>query len=135
MILRIVVASSILMKRRETFKRTISSASRSMLCIAVVLLVQGEKPYENTIGNVFEAIYMLQKNNSKWVASLLKQKRRRNASSLYEMRNSVLYKADALYVPKDVALRAKLLRLHYNDLMLGYFGPTKTVACLARKFF
>jgi hypothetical protein len=59
MILRIVVTSSILTKHRETFKRTISSTLRLIPRIAVVSLAQGEKPYENTIGNVFEAIYIL----------------------------------------------------------------------------
>jgi hypothetical protein len=66
---------------------------------------------------------------------LLKQKCRQNISSIYKIQNSILYKVDALCVPKDTALRAKLLRLYYNDLMLGYFGPTKTIAYLARKFF
>jgi hypothetical protein len=51
------------------------------------------------------------------------------------MRNSLLYKADALCVPEDSALRAELLRIHYNDLMAGYFGPVKMVAYLARKYY
>jgi hypothetical protein len=66
---------------------------------------------------------------------LLNKKRRHNASSLYEMRNGLLYKAEALIVPKDAALRVELLRIHYNDLMLGHFSPTKTIALLARKYF
>jgi hypothetical protein len=66
---------------------------------------------------------------------LLDEKRRRNASSSYEMRNGLLYKADALVVPKDAALRAELLRIHYDDPMSGHFGPAKTIALLARKYF
>jgi hypothetical protein len=51
------------------------------------------------------------------------------------MRDGLLYKADALVVPKDAALRAELLRIHYNDLMLGHFSPAKTITLLARKYF
>jgi hypothetical protein len=51
------------------------------------------------------------------------------------MRDGLLYKADALCVPEDGALRAELLRIHYDDLIAGHFGPAKTVACLARKYY
>jgi hypothetical protein len=51
------------------------------------------------------------------------------------MRNSLLYKADALCVPEDSTLRAELLRIYYDDLMSGHFGPIKTVACLTRKYY
>jgi hypothetical protein len=51
------------------------------------------------------------------------------------MRDSLLYKADVLYVPEDSALRAELLRIYYNNLIVGYFGPIKTVAYLVRKYY
>jgi hypothetical protein len=39
-----------------------------------------------------------------------------------------------LYVPLDYALRAQVLRMHYDDAHAGHFGYAKTLDLLRRKY-
>jgi hypothetical protein len=40
----------------------------------------------------------------------------------YTLKDNLLYKGDALYVPDDAAVKAQLLRIYYNDPLASYFG-------------
>jgi hypothetical protein len=52
----------------------------------------------------------------------------------YTLKDDLLYKGDALYVPDDAAVKAQLLRIHYNDPLASYFGQAKVKELLSRKY-
>lgn len=41
---------------------------------------------------------------------------------------------DAIYVPKNDALRAELLRIHHDDPFAGHYGVNKTLSSIRRKY-
>lgn len=132
---RIRVAGGSLTKHREASSRKITGASRSLPRIAAVSLARSEKPYENATKNIVEVVRLLQKDNPKWLQSVKDDARTRSGGSAFELRDGLLYKAGALCIPEDAALRSELLRLHHDDPMAGHFGPAKTSTLLARKYY
>jgi len=49
--------------------------------------------------------------------------------------NSVIYKEEKVYVPKDNKLGAEIVRLHHNMPVGGHRGQWKTVELVTRKFW
>jgi len=41
--------------------------------------------------------------------------------------DSIIYKKEKVYVPKDDTLRAEIIRLHYDTLVEGHKGQWKIV--------
>ena len=56
-------------------------------------------------------------------------------ATAWTQENDLWYYQDALYVPDDVAVRAQLMRVHYDDDLASYFGGNKTEALLRRKYW
>ena len=50
------------------------------------------------------------------------------------MRDSLVYKADAFYILEDLALRLELIRIHYDNPLVGYFVANKMLNLLRRKY-
>ena len=53
----------------------------------------------------------------------------------YTCKEGTLYYGNALYIPKDYALRSQLIRMHYDDALAGHFSKTKTLELLQRKYY
>ena len=49
--------------------------------------------------------------------------------------DSVMYKEEKVYVPKDDKLRAEIIRLHHDTLVGGHRGQWKTVELVTRNFW
>jgi len=49
--------------------------------------------------------------------------------------DSVMYKEEKMYIPKNEALRAEIIRLHYNMPVGGHGGQWKTVELVTRNFW
>jgi hypothetical protein len=47
----------------------------------------------------------------------------------------LLYYRGRLYIPLDLAVRAELLQIHYNNALAGHFGKKKTLDLLLRKYY
>lgn len=78
---------------------------------------------------------LLQSTHKEWVEQLLNNPRKRNGSATYEKRNGLVYKADALCVPDDSALRIELMRMHHDDPLAGHYGANKTAKLIGRKYW
>ncbi|CZT24815.1 uncharacterized protein RCC_11211 [Ramularia collo-cygni] len=48
----------------------------------------------------------------------------------YIIKDRTLFYGDALYIPKDYALRAQLMRIHYDNALAGHFRKAKTLELL-----
>ena len=46
--------------------------------------------------------------------------------------NSIMYKEEKVYIPKDDILRAQIIRLHHDTPVGGHGGQWKTVELVAR---
>jgi hypothetical protein len=103
--------------------------------IAAVSLARGEKPFEPPTTNVVDTVRMLQSSNKSWVQSLLDTGRSRRGTSAYQLKDGLVYKADALCIPEDVAFRTELMRMHHDDPLAGHFGAAKTVRLISRKYW
>jgi len=49
--------------------------------------------------------------------------------------DSIMYKEEKVYVPKDNKLRTEIIRLHYNMLVEGHEGQWKTVELVTHNFW
>ena len=49
--------------------------------------------------------------------------------------DSIIYKEEKVYVPKDEKLRAEIIRLHHNMPIGGHRGQWKTVELVTRNFW
>jgi len=49
--------------------------------------------------------------------------------------DSIMYKEEKMYIPKNEALRAEIIRLHYNMPVGGHGGQWKTVELVTRNFW
>ena len=49
--------------------------------------------------------------------------------------NSVIYKEEKVYVPKDEKLRAEIIWLHHDTLVRGHGGQWKTVELVTQNFW
>jgi len=49
--------------------------------------------------------------------------------------DSIMYKERKVYVPKDNALRAEIIRLHHNILVGGYGGQWKMMELVTQNFW
>jgi len=49
--------------------------------------------------------------------------------------DSIMYKEEKVYVPKDNVLRAEIIRLHHNTPVGGHGGQWKTVELVTRNFW
>jgi len=49
--------------------------------------------------------------------------------------DSVMYKEEKVYVPKDDKLRAEIIRLHHDTPVGGHGGQWKTVELVTRNFW
>ena len=49
--------------------------------------------------------------------------------------DSIIYKEEKVYVPKDEKLRAEIIRLHHNMPIEGHRGQWKTVELVTRNFW
>ena len=109
-------------------------AASVLLRIAVVSLARGEKPFEAPTTNVVETIKLLQNTYEDWVNNLLNVPQNRDGSDACVTRDGLVYKADALCVPEDPALRSELMRMHHDDPLAGHFAANKTLNLLRRKY-
>jgi len=48
--------------------------------------------------------------------------------------DSIMYKEEKIYMPKDKKLRAEIIRLHHDTLIGGHRGQWKTVELVTRNF-
>jgi len=53
----------------------------------------------------------------------------------YNIRDGVLYRGEALYIPPNEALIAQVIRMHHDDELVGHFSKAKTIALLSRKYY
>jgi hypothetical protein len=65
---------------------------------------------------------------------LLNTPQKRDGSATYVERGDLVYKADALCVLEDAALRAELIRMHHDDPLASYFGANKTTKLISYKY-
>ena len=49
--------------------------------------------------------------------------------------DSIIYKEEKIYVPKDNQLRMEIIRLHHNMPVGGHEGQQKTVELVTRNFW
>jgi len=49
--------------------------------------------------------------------------------------DSIMYKEEKVYVPKDEKLRAEIIRLHHDTLIGGHGGQWKMVELVTRNFW
>jgi len=49
--------------------------------------------------------------------------------------DSVMYKEEKVYMPKDNKLRTEIIRLHHNTLVGGHEGQWKIVELVTRNFW
>ena len=82
-----------------------------------------------------DTIRTLQEAHKEWVDRLLDTPRGRRGSDAYTKRDGLVYKADALCVPEDEALRAELMRMHHDDPLAGHFAANKTLNLICRKYW
>jgi hypothetical protein len=107
----------------------------TLLRVVVVLLTRGKEPYLLPTQDIVEVVRLLQKTNPKWVVELANAKRRRNAAVTYTTINGLLYKGKALIVPEDPLLRTEIIRIYYDDPLVGYFVLAKYKDLIIRKYF
>jgi len=103
--------------------------------IAVISLARGEKPFNTPTASVVDTIRVLQNTHKEWVARLLDTPQDRGGSAAYEKRGGLVYKADALCVPEDAALRSELMKMHHDDPLAGHFAANKTLNLIRRKYW
>ena len=53
---------------------------------------------------------------------------------MYKIRDSLVYKADTLYILEDLAIRLELIRMHYNNPLASHFVANKTLDLIRRKY-
>ena len=56
------------------------------------------------------------------------------AAEKYSTKDSCLYREKALYLLNDLALRTQVIRMHYDNVLVGYFGKDKIVELVRRKY-
>jgi len=107
----------------------------TLLRVAAVSLARGEKPLEAPTTDVVQTIMLLQSTYKEWVEQLLNSPSKRDCSAAYEKRNGLVYKADALCVLNDSALRMELMRMHHDDPLTGHDGANKTTKLIGCKYW
>lgn len=95
-------------------------------------LARGEDLFTDPLKDLANLIRLLQSKDS--VLPELRQ-RKSKVGVFQNKDNNLRFKGDALYVLSDSALRAKLIRIYYNDKFVGYFGRDKTETLLKRKYY
>jgi hypothetical protein len=62
-------------------------------------------------------------------------KRRYNVAITYTTINGLLYKSKALIVPENPLLRTEIIRIYYDNPLVGYFILAKYKDLIIRKYF
>jgi hypothetical protein len=65
---------------------------------------------------------------------LLNTPQKRDSSATYIERSDLVYKADTLCVLEDTALKAELIRMHYDDPLTSHFSANKTTKLISYKY-
>jgi hypothetical protein len=53
----------------------------------------------------------------------------------YKIKDDLLYRGQALYVPDDAAVKAQLIRMHHDDVLARHFGQAKVKELILRKYW
>ena len=71
------------------------------------------------------------------IQTQLKSQNQRDACAIREwfFQHNLLYYSHAIYVFDEIIMKVKILRLHYDDLLIKHFEIKKTRSLLQRKFY
>jgi hypothetical protein len=104
-----------------------------------VAAVAEEEPFRVASGQLTTLISFLQKRDARCAELVAQAGRLRSAGGAkgnsWHVKDDMLYKGKALYVPRDSAVCAQVMRMHYDDALTGYFGRAKTLELISRKYY
>lgn len=95
-------------------------------------MVADEEPYANPSDMLKHAVRILQKHDPD-MESLRTEAEGEGGE--YTLREDLLFRGQALYIPNDPAIRAQVIRMHHDDALAGHFGRAKTKTLISRKYF
>lgn len=100
------------------------------------MATRSEEPYADPSEDLLHMLEVCQANDQATQERIARVANQPDSeTSDWQMKGTLLYKNDAIVVPRDAALCSQLLRMHHDDPMAGHFGREKTLDLLARKYF
>lgn len=108
---------------------------RSIVRAITNAVTRHEDPFSETGEDLASIIRRLQTLQSDTILTLRRSTGSASAAKDWNQENGLWYCKEALYVPDDSALRAQLMRVHYDDELASHFGRDKTEALLRRKYY
>jgi len=104
--------------------------------IAVVRALSEEAAYDPPTDTLLDLVREVQTRDEDCIARRAHPPRTEGAQAArWEDRDGLLYKDDRLYLPRDQALVAEVIKRHHDDPLAAHFGRDKTIALLRRKFW
>jgi len=106
---------------------------KTLVRAVVNAITRTETPLNDTGEDLASLIRQLQSTDA--ALEELLQRSRDAGEDTWVKDNDLWYFQEKLYVPGDVALHARLMRIHHDDELAGHFGRDKTEALLKRKYW